>query len=286
MLRVEDVMETGIVAVRGETTLKEAYALMRQYDIDSFPVVDKEYQLEGMAYAYHILQALYRESKHYFEADDIVEAVKLTNRILISSIMIRSPRVTTPYSDVIQLGYEMLDQKIESMPVVNGGKLVGMIYSSKVFMALMNVFLDRDLTEKFIKETGERKDIRSSTVLINEYSGSERRQHKRVHTKMLTAYKIANSEGFVKKGGGRLASAIDIGAGGILLKTEEELNVGTLLDIAFDLFGKNEPIKRLGRVVRCVFNEVARTYLVGIMFLAMSTEERAIVEKFVASRLK
>ena len=60
---VRDLMDTGIVTLRRESTLAEIYAVMTQYRQSDFPVVDGDYRLVGMLYEEATLRPLFEEFK-------------------------------------------------------------------------------------------------------------------------------------------------------------------------------------------------------------------------------
>ena len=112
------------------------------------------------------------------------------------------------------------------------------------------------------------------------YSGFDKRHYKRFEKVMPVAYRLANPQGGESPGKGKLAQALNVSTGGLLLQVKELLHEQSLLDVAFDLSGKDQPIKRLGRVVRCEPSKEAGSYEAGIMFLAMTAEERSQIEGY------
>ena len=68
-----------------------------------------------------------------------------------------------------------------------------------------------------------------------------------------------------------------------MIRTKESLKRGTLLNIAFDIFKEDRPIKRLCRVTRCAESKKSGFYDIGVMFLAMSASEIQKLEKYLES---
>lgn len=58
---VDDIMEKRFVVIYEDSSLEEAYNLMRLHLKDEFPVVDKEGKLAGMVGIFDIIQQLFRE---------------------------------------------------------------------------------------------------------------------------------------------------------------------------------------------------------------------------------
>ena len=58
---VEDVMEGEFISILEETSLEEAYKLMRLHLKEEFPVVDKVGKLVGMVGIFDVIQAVFRQ---------------------------------------------------------------------------------------------------------------------------------------------------------------------------------------------------------------------------------
>lgn len=58
---VEDVMEREFISILEDTSLKEAYKLMRLHLKEEFPVIDKSGKLVGMVGIFDVIQAVFRQ---------------------------------------------------------------------------------------------------------------------------------------------------------------------------------------------------------------------------------
>lgn len=58
---VEDIMETEFISILEDTSLEEAYKLMRLHLKEEFPVVDKAGKLVGMVGIFDVIQAVFRQ---------------------------------------------------------------------------------------------------------------------------------------------------------------------------------------------------------------------------------
>ena len=274
MIIVGDIMDTQMVAVREVATVKEVYMLMRQYAMSEFPVVDGEYHLRGMIYEHNILELLYPQSEFSPNAEALQAEALLTDRVFVSAVMTQRIRATEPSANIVGVGGMMVREKIRTIPVVEGKRLVGMLHQSKIFLTLMRFLLDKGGLPASRADLLSIQKEKTQTRFINNYKGAERRNHDRVPLKVLVAYKRASLQDVGRRKKAQLASVINISIGGLLLHSNEKLEPGLLLQLVFDLSGKDKPVKRLGRVVRCVPDEITGAHQVGIMFLAMSTSER------------
>ena len=58
---VEDIMEREFISIPGDTSLEEAYKLMRLHLKEEFPVIDKSGKLVGIVGIFDIIQAVFRQ---------------------------------------------------------------------------------------------------------------------------------------------------------------------------------------------------------------------------------
>lgn len=61
LVLIEDVMEREFISIFEDTSLEEAYKLMRLHLKEEFPVVDKAGKLVGMVGIFDIIQAVFRQ---------------------------------------------------------------------------------------------------------------------------------------------------------------------------------------------------------------------------------
>ena len=79
--------------------------------------------------------------------------------------------------------------------------------------------------------------------------------------------------------------AVDLGAGGMRLRTPIDLHAGSDIEMRFRL-GRNgdREIVARGRVVLSFFNRNQQTYQHGIAFTAVSREDRIAIDEFVRAQ--
>ena len=138
MLKVKDIMTKDVVTVTKETTVMELAGIFSQRHLSSLPVLDQSGALIGIVTETDLVEqdknlhiptvisifdwVIYLESDKKFEK----ELKKMTGRtvgdIYSSDIVTVSP--DSAISDVADL---LSSRKITALPVVEGGKLVGII---------------------------------------------------------------------------------------------------------------------------------------------------------------
>ena len=112
MAKIREVMKTTLYAVSPTTTLGEAVSLMAQHRVGSTLVMEGE-QLIGI-----------------FTERDTVRAISQSHdapRHEITSWMTRDPKTVDPDEDVDDALKTMLDNGFRHLPVVDRGRVVGMV---------------------------------------------------------------------------------------------------------------------------------------------------------------
>jgi CBS domain-containing protein len=131
-------MTRDVITVRKETTIRELAELFAQHRISSAPVVDDSGKMIGIVTETDLIEqdkslhiptvislfdwVFYLESDRKFEK----ELKKMTGQTVgdIFTEDVLSVEPTTPVSDVADL---ISSKKINSVPVVEGGRLVGIV---------------------------------------------------------------------------------------------------------------------------------------------------------------
>ena len=109
-MKAEYAMTRNIVCVRPDDTVADALELMQEWCIRHLPVVDDE-ELVGILSDRDLIRV---------EADGVVE-----------DCMTRKPIVCKTTTSLVEVAEIMLDEKIDSIPVVDSdGELAGLITSS------------------------------------------------------------------------------------------------------------------------------------------------------------
>ena len=111
-------MSSPAVTVRADTDFQSALALMQKRNLRRLPVVDGAGALTGMVAERDLLLAAMRYLQSRVDVADIMQ----------KDVVTVAP--ATPIQDAARL---MLDHRIGGLPVVDGGKLVGVITETDIF---------------------------------------------------------------------------------------------------------------------------------------------------------
>ena len=115
---VRDRMSRPAVTVRQDADFQKALALMQEKKLRRLPVVDDDGQLVGII----------------VERDLLVAAMRyLQSRVEVGDVMSRNVVTVGPDTDLNEVARTMLERKIGGLPVVEHGRLVGIITESDIF---------------------------------------------------------------------------------------------------------------------------------------------------------
>ena len=127
-------MTTDLITVTPDTPLVKARDLLREHNIKQVPVVDQKGKLLGILTDRDIKQAWASPATTL----SIYELTYVLQKLTVESVMVRDLITVTPNSTIERAAKILHDRKIGSLPVVEDGKLVGIITSTD----LMEVLLD------------------------------------------------------------------------------------------------------------------------------------------------
>jgi CBS domain-containing protein len=117
-MKISDIMTTNPASVAPDATLGEVATLMRQEDCGSIPVVE-DGRLVGIV----------------TDRDIVVRAIaagKDAKRTPVSEVMSADPITIDPNDDVMEAERHMRERQVRRLPVVEDGKLVGIVVTAQI----------------------------------------------------------------------------------------------------------------------------------------------------------
>ena len=132
---VRDWMTSEPVCASPQMTLPEAHKLMKDHRIRRLPVVDRD-KLVGIVTRGDIRGAQPSEATSL----SIYELNYLLGRLTLARIMTRDPVTIMPEATIGEAARLMLRHKIAGLPVVEGGRVVGILTESDVFRLLVEAW--------------------------------------------------------------------------------------------------------------------------------------------------
>jgi CBS domain-containing protein len=130
-----------VVTIRGEQSIREALGVLAQHNIGALVVVDDGRRPIGILSERDVVRAAARN-----------EAVF---GLLVSQLMTRELVVGAPGDDLGSVGSTMVTRRIRHLPVMDGGKLVGIVTIGDVVKAQRDHFQGEvDTLQTIVMERG------------------------------------------------------------------------------------------------------------------------------------
>ncbi len=138
MLKAKDIMTREVITVKRDTPISELSKIFIQHGVNGVPVVDDGGKVEGIVTQGDLIEqnknlhiptvitlfdaVLFLESEKKFEDD-----VKKLTGTKVEDIYSKKAVTVSPESDIADVTTIMAEKEIHTLPVVEGGKLVGVI---------------------------------------------------------------------------------------------------------------------------------------------------------------
>jgi CBS domain-containing protein len=127
--QVRDVMSRP-ESIGPETSLGEVERVLEKNGFNALPVVDADEQLIGVVTTLDLLKAF------AFNDESILPAYDDIMRRSVVGIMSREPATVTPRQPLTRTLQKMIDTRNKSFPVVDDGRLVGIVAREDVMRGL------------------------------------------------------------------------------------------------------------------------------------------------------
>ena len=144
---VKNRMTANPWTVRADATIPEAIALMKDKNVRHLPVMDAG-RVVGVISEGDIDSALPSKATSL----SVNELTYLVNKLSIAKVMSRDPITISPEALLEQAAVVMREAKIEMLPVVEGGRLVGVITESDLIDAFIEIMGFRDHGTRLVIE--------------------------------------------------------------------------------------------------------------------------------------
>jgi CBS domain-containing protein len=127
--RVADYMTRAVVTVTPDTPLRDLEQRFAEHDFNGFPVLDAD-GLSGVVTKFDILKVF------AFTPDTVLPRYDELSRLTAGQIMTRSLITFSPEAPLTRVLQTLVEYRVKSFPVVEAGRLVGVIAREDVVRAL------------------------------------------------------------------------------------------------------------------------------------------------------
>lgn len=144
-MRVRDVMSTEVITITPDTTYEEAVKLLIHHRYSGFPVVSKDGLIVGMLSEKNLFRGLYPRYEDFMSdpaayirrQEDQESIIHDLRKQPIEKFMYREVVTIGPDAPIMRAGGIMLARNFYRLPVVEGGKIIGMVTREHVFSNIL-----------------------------------------------------------------------------------------------------------------------------------------------------
>ncbi len=144
-MKIREIMKTEMVTVLVTLTCKEAARLLIEHKISGAPVVDETGALVGIVSEKDIFRSFYPSYREFYENSDYYydferlegEAQAASEQKTVADVMANRLITAEPDTPVLKVGAQMVASGIHRVPVVENGKLVGIVSRRDIYRAIM-----------------------------------------------------------------------------------------------------------------------------------------------------
>lgn len=130
-----------VVTIRPEQSIREALGVLAQHNIGCLVVVDENRRPVGMLSERDVVRTVVKN-----------EAVFT---LTVNQLMTRNLILGTPGDDIAAAGSTMLERRIRHLPVMDGGKLIGIVTIGDILKAQRDTLLGEvDTLQTIVMEKG------------------------------------------------------------------------------------------------------------------------------------
>jgi acetoin utilization protein AcuB len=163
---VRERMSTKPVTITADVPITEALRIMRQNQVRRLPVLDAEGKLIGIVSEKDLLYA----SPSPATSLSIYEMHYMLSRLKVTELMTPDPVTITPDTLLEEAALIMADNKIGGLPVMEDGRLVGIITETDIFKVFLELLGAREkglrLTLRIPERMGEMARITTAIAQL------------------------------------------------------------------------------------------------------------------------
>lgn len=163
---VRERMSTKPVTITADVPITEALRIMRQNRVRRLPVLGETGELIGIVSEKDLLYA----SPSPATSLSIYEMHYMLSRLRVTELMTADPITTTPDTLLEEAALIMADNKIGGLPVVQDGRLVGIITETDIFKVFLELLGAREkglrLTLRIPERMGEMARITTAIARL------------------------------------------------------------------------------------------------------------------------
>ncbi len=142
-MQVKDIMHSKPFTISSGLRCDEAVRLFLDHKVSGAPVVEGE-RLVGFLSEKDLFRAMFPNYKDFYETPEmgldyekLEQGARSASECLVSTVMSTRPLVTTPDMPLVKIGAQMVATGMHHVPVVEDGKIVGMVSRGDIYRAIL-----------------------------------------------------------------------------------------------------------------------------------------------------
>lgn len=143
-MKIREVMKTEIHAISSTATYEDAARVLYEHRIGGAPVVDPDGRLVGLVsekdlfrVMYPYYKSFYNDPESYLDMEKREAKLDDIRRHPVASIMTKDLVTIAPDAPIMLAGGTMLAKQVHRLPVVENGKLVGVVTRGMIYRAIL-----------------------------------------------------------------------------------------------------------------------------------------------------
>ena len=132
-MRVEDLMTRSLVTVGHDTTIADAWSIMRTRQVRHLPVLDADRRLIGILTDHDVRQVSLERSVQ----EEPGQLARTLARLRVNEIMTWAVITVRPDARLLHAARIMHERKLGALQVADGGRGVGMLTATDVICAVV-----------------------------------------------------------------------------------------------------------------------------------------------------
>jgi len=146
-------MTANVVTINERASIQEALKLMKYHSVRHLPIVDEHKKLSGLVTDADLRGVL---------------IASMLEELTLQDVMVRNPYTASPEMPLEEAARHILRKRIGGLPVVEDGKLVGMITVVDILSAFINIMgMLGNSSRLDVKTTPGRKPLEEITRLVD-----------------------------------------------------------------------------------------------------------------------
>ncbi len=148
-MKVRDVMEVDVITAPEHATYEHVAKVLHDHRISGVPIVNDDGLMVGTVSEKDLFRIMFPFYKSYYEHPESYTDFEAREQKIdeirahpVSSFMTREVIVVEPDAPIMRAGALMLAHHIHRMPVVEDGKVVGIVTRENIYREILKHHLD------------------------------------------------------------------------------------------------------------------------------------------------